>query len=242
MLDPTRTPDLIALICWWATERGSAITTIQVVKFLYLADLYAARRNSGQTLTAWPWAFVNFGPYCAQAMEAIDRAATAGVIAREARESAFHADKEYYLHRALGHEPALAAELPMLVLSPLRAAVKRWADDSQGLLDHVYFETEPMRGVNPFDRLDFRKCSVPVAPSKPVEPEKLSEKKLRKGRALIAALRDRTLSAAQTTPVDTGPVDDSYYQAVGHDAEPIDDGIEVRAGVLGLDSPDGEGE
>lgn len=33
--------------------------------------------------------------------------------------------------------------------------MKKWAGDTFGLLDHVYFETEPMKSVDPGDSLDF---------------------------------------------------------------------------------------
>src|SRR3989304_1658958 len=66
--------DLIHLIVWYASSRGEKLTTLRLVKFLYLADLYHARVSRGTTLTGWPWAFVHFGPYCQEAMSAIDRA------------------------------------------------------------------------------------------------------------------------------------------------------------------------
>src|SRR3989338_5599865 len=81
--------DLVRLIVWYASSRGDKLTNLRLVKFLYLADLYHARvswfdsahhdpehveGSKGTTLTGWPWAFVHFGPYCQEAMSAIDRA------------------------------------------------------------------------------------------------------------------------------------------------------------------------
>jgi hypothetical protein len=48
---------LIQFIVYQATEYGAALFPIRVVKFLYLADLYHARENGGETLTGWPWKF-----------------------------------------------------------------------------------------------------------------------------------------------------------------------------------------
>ena len=64
--------DLIRYIVWYATENEMALTTIRLVKFLYLADLYYARVHRGKTLTGFPWAFVYYGPYCKQSMDAIE--------------------------------------------------------------------------------------------------------------------------------------------------------------------------
>src|SRR3989338_139415 len=66
--------DVVRLIVWYASRRGEKLTTLRLVKFLYLADLYHARVSKGTTLPGWPWAFVHFGPYCQEAMSAIDRA------------------------------------------------------------------------------------------------------------------------------------------------------------------------
>jgi hypothetical protein len=49
---------LIQFIVCQATEFGTSLSPIRVVKFLYLADLYHARENKGETLPGWPWAFV----------------------------------------------------------------------------------------------------------------------------------------------------------------------------------------
>ena len=47
--------DLIQYIIWYASERGMKLSPIRLVKFLYLADLYWARENNGETLNEWPW-------------------------------------------------------------------------------------------------------------------------------------------------------------------------------------------
>lgn len=54
-VDPAK---LIQFVVYQATEFGASLSSIRVVKFLYLADLFHARENKGETLTGWPWAFV----------------------------------------------------------------------------------------------------------------------------------------------------------------------------------------
>ena len=66
--------NLIKYIVLYATEQGIKLTQVRLVKFLYLADLYFARRNQGKTFTGLPWAFIYYGPYCGEAMTAIDAA------------------------------------------------------------------------------------------------------------------------------------------------------------------------
>lgn len=59
----TNVLELIQYITWLATERGEVLSPIRLVKFLYLTDLYHARKNEGDTLTGWPWKFVHYGPF-----------------------------------------------------------------------------------------------------------------------------------------------------------------------------------
>lgn len=53
-VDPVK---LTQFIVCQDTEFGASLSPIRVVKFLYLADLYYARENKGETLTGWPWKF-----------------------------------------------------------------------------------------------------------------------------------------------------------------------------------------
>ena len=74
--------NLIKYITCYATDHGIKPTTIQLVKYVYLADLYYAWYHDGDTITHFPWAFVYDGPYCSEVMQSIDEAASAGIIAR----------------------------------------------------------------------------------------------------------------------------------------------------------------
>jgi hypothetical protein len=236
-LDQDKSADLVGLVCWLAKERGTTLTTVQLVKYLYLADLFHARRNEGRTLTGWPWAFVHFGPYCSEALSAIDRAAGKGLIARDSYESRYD-DKEFFLHRALiRDEPDIADAIPMTVVSGLKIMLQKWADDSAGLLDYVYFDTEPMKDIQPGSRLDFSTATVPVALVTTIPPKKLSTKKERAAADIIAKLCARTLATPRSTPLDTGPYDDGYFDAVMSDEEPESE-LEFE-GRVGIDSLEG---
>jgi hypothetical protein len=43
--------DLIEFITWYATENEINLTTVRLVKFVYLSDVYFARQHEGDTLT-----------------------------------------------------------------------------------------------------------------------------------------------------------------------------------------------
>jgi hypothetical protein len=81
--------DLIKYIVCYATDHDIRLTTVRLVKFLYLADLYHARLFGGETFTRFPWAFVYYGPYCREAMGSIEDARVQGLIASQTYESKY---------------------------------------------------------------------------------------------------------------------------------------------------------
>jgi len=215
-----RIPELVQLICQWAAERDEVLTPIRLVKLLYLADLYYARKAGGKTLTGWPWKFVHFGPYCAESLNAIDKAVALGLIEKQAYESK-HTREERFIYRGRRPKSEPPAErlldsVSMAVTSGLKAAVRKWADDTPGLLTHVYFETEPMQHIEPGDTLDFRKAQPPQKVVR-VPAMKLSAKKMKEAREALASLRRRTLDESPRTLVDTGPHDEAFLQAMAYE-------------------------
>jgi hypothetical protein len=186
---------ITAWICWYASSQETALTAVQLVKYLYLADLYHARRSGGATITGWPWAFVHFGPYCSEAIQTLEHVAAIGLVDAKRYESRY-SEKEFAVYRRSGPEPeAIDSVLSFAVRGDLKKAIKRWADDTPGLLDYVYFDTEPMTGVKPHDRLDFSKAHLAVREaSAKVEPPKIPERKRRKAEEAISRLKSRTMS------------------------------------------------
>lgn len=88
--------NLLTYIICYATEHRTALTTLRLVKFIYLADLYHARHNNGQTFTNFPWAFVHYGPYCSEAMNSIEEAVSVGAIAKNVYQSQYGNDTKDY--------------------------------------------------------------------------------------------------------------------------------------------------
>src|SRR3972149_5034282 len=206
--------DLIRLIVWYASRRGEKLTTLRLVKLLYLADLYNSRVNDGKTITGWPWAFVYFGPWCKEVNEAIETTVRDGLILAQEYPSKYDDDKDYRLFstESTDEEPKIIDALPPYVWSRLQWAIQKWADDSTGLLDYVYFETEPMIDAKPGEILDFGKARMPDPPKK-IQMKKLSKKKVEEAKKAINELKERYKKAITLRPPQ-GPIDPLYLKAV----------------------------
>jgi hypothetical protein len=222
-------PELVQYVTWLASEREEMLSPIRLVKFLYLADLYHARRNEGKTLTGWKWKFVHYGPFCNEALQAIEAAVQTGMIAAIPYESSFD-DEQHFLYKAEAEkEPEIALRLPLYVIAPLHGAVKKWAGDTFGLLDHVYFETEPMKNVKPGDVLEFSKAKEPES-VRELRMRRLSKPKISQGKALIARMRESQRECMVAEPA--AIYDDVYNKAIESlDGEDLDLQIEGEARI-----------
>lgn len=232
-----RYEELVHTIVWCATKREEKLTTLRLVKFLYLADLYYARISNGQTLTGWPWAFVYFGPWCKQVNEAIDNAAKNAMVIAKEYPSKYDDDKDYRLYWVddTDEEPKIIDSLPTYVWSKLQWAIQKWADDSSGLLDYVYFETEPMLNTNPGALLDFRQSHMPAV-TKKVEVKKLPVAKLDEARKTVARLKEKYKQGLNARP-SQGPADTAYQEFVSKlEEEDLETGLESIAELGDLDS------
>jgi hypothetical protein len=223
--------ELVQFIVWLASERDEALTPIRVVKFLYLADLYRARHQRGQTLTGWPWAFVHYGPYCTESIEALHDAVRRGLITVRTYQSK-HDEEDHEIYSCEEeNEPQIGDRLPLHVTGPLKGAVKRWADNTPGLLDHVYFETEPMLHALPGQRLDFSTARPPER-EEPVKMHALSKSKLRNARELVEHLKQRYAQTVAGHGLVAEPRDDEYGRAMEIlDSESLPEGLTGRAEI-----------
>jgi hypothetical protein len=220
---------------WYAEQYESNLTPIRIVKFLYLLDLYYARQSGGKTWTGWRWKFVHYGPFCGDALDAISAAESAGLIAGRIFSSKFDKDGKYYQYSGEDTPEEVPDLLPIYVSSEIRHAVKTWADDTYGLLNYVYFNTEPMMSAVPGQILDFSLAEMPST-EKPVEMIPLSKKKLRKANELLGKLRSAQLErAANKAALEEGIHDAAYFEALRSLEEKKDDIISF-SGTLNLTS------
>ncbi|MHB8252105.1 MAG: hypothetical protein ACYDEV_00035 [Acidiferrobacter sp.] len=173
---------LLSAMAKMAADRGNALTKLRLVKFLYLFDLFWAQHSKGVTYTGWPWAFVHYGPYCRQSTDAIDTAERNGYLIAQSFESRF-GDSDYRLY---GVESRIAESaitdierhVPLTVRTRFFSAIRKWYDDTAGLLDHVYFHTGPMKNAHPRDTLSFTDEHEPNWEQfRPIQMRPLSAKK-----------------------------------------------------------------
>jgi hypothetical protein len=232
-----RYEDLIHAIVWYASRRGEKLTTLRLVKFLYLADLYHARTSKGETLTGWPWSFVYFGPWCKEVNEAIETTAKNGLILAQEYPSKYDDEKDYRLFWVddTDDEPKIIESLPTYVWSKLQWAIQKWADDSSGLLDYVYFETEPMLETKPGALLDFRQSHMPVV-AKKFELKKLPIAKLDEARRTVGRLKEKYKQSLDARP-SQGPADTAYQEFVSKlEEEDLETGLQGTAELGDLES------
>lgn len=179
--NPEFIPLLLGALAELAEARGSRLTKIRLVKFLYLFDLYWAQAEK-HTYTNWSWAFVYYGPYCRESTDAIDLAEKTGFLAAEAYESHYR-DEDFRLYRpgkriTEADIDKVLSSMPIHVSACLTRAVRRWYDDTYGLLDYVYFRTGPMARAKPGDALSFAEETMPNFEAlRPVKMQELSSKK-----------------------------------------------------------------
>jgi hypothetical protein len=202
---------LIQYIVWYATDRRTKLTTVRLVKFLYLADLNWAKENNGEILTGWPWRFVHYGPFCSESLDTIEKAYHSGFIEKGAYQSKF-ADEDYNLYWC-SEEPDISEKIPLFLRSQLNEAISKWGDDTYGLLDYVYFETEPMLDAKKGDLLDFSKARKFEKPIE-IKMRKLNPELVAKGKEILERLKTKYKQELANRARDSQPIyDEVYYKA-----------------------------
>ncbi|MEE8584514.1 MAG: type II toxin-antitoxin system antitoxin SocA domain-containing protein [Acidobacteriota bacterium] len=147
--------DLVIGLITAIRARGSSVRKTMLLKFLYLADIANYRAN-GETFTGFDWIFHRFGPWAREYDELLESLQETGQVSIESTD--WEDDKAYESIRSEekrdlhGVFPSLEAQ------HELSLALDALADKPLGeILDHVYFETEPMEGAERLSRLDFSK-------------------------------------------------------------------------------------
>lgn len=224
--------DIIRYIVWYATQNDIRLTTNRLVKFIYLVDLYHARLKGGQTLTGFPWKFIYYGPYCGEAMQCIDQAVHEGLLCKETYDSYFGDDKEYSIFTCKDEKvEEIEESIHIGILGQIQKAIRTLGDDTPQLLDHVYFDTEPMANIRKGDLLDFSKAGR-LEPMQKVKLKKLSPDAIKLARQKIRQLSDEMNADRERLIKDEQETekykDDDYYQFIE-----MLDGEELRIGLKG---------
>jgi hypothetical protein len=153
-----------------ALQRMPPPFVTRLVKLIYLADLEWRRTHEGEPLTDLTWKFLHYGPYAIEFAELLAnpemevKELESGKVARRFDFSPGDLDRPV---------------VPEGIASVVRKLLKRWGDaDLNTLLDHVYFDTEPMENAKRVELLDFSTVQPPDL-SRPVRVDSQRLKRLR---------------------------------------------------------------
>lgn len=228
---------LIKYIVWYATEHDIKLTTLRLVKFVYLADLYNAMYATGKVVSGCKWYFINYGPYCNEVMQGIDLTVERDMISATSHASKYMGAEEYKIY-SCSDETAerLRNELPEWIFSKLHWAIRKYGDDTAALLDYVYFDTEPMIDVKRGDLLDFSNVK-PAATTRVAQLKKLSQEKIDMAREKIKVLAKKHQDGLANLRRDDRKMaefkDDIYYNFVEHlDGEALPTGLKGVAKIV----------
>ncbi len=201
--------DIIRFIVWRASEARGGLSTLALVKYLYLADLFYAEETGGKTLTGLPWIFYHYGPYCTESYRVIDDALTHGFINAKNYQSKYEEGEEYKWYSSVDEEEP-KIDMPIHVWASLSKAIAQF-EDIRDLMNFVYFETAPMQHAKERQQLDFSTAKKNT-PETPVLMNQLSAKKVKKAQELLKKLHDTRKKYSSVNYAGPKPVyDDVYY-------------------------------
>lgn len=214
-----------------ASNHGFRLSTIYLVKLLYLVDLAHARSNGGSTLTNWPWRFHDYGPWCVESYEAIESAKNNKYIKTEIYEN------EKFESFMNLHSPELEEEnsdtafafklakdlIDIKTQSYIDQVLRKHNYSSKSLLNYVYEETEPMVNAIPKEFLDFKDSNWKARPSSQlIQESKKRKKKVKDLRAEISKLSQLSQKiSAETNDLNLNPIYDSVYEKGIEAMEPL---------------------
>jgi hypothetical protein len=209
-------PDLVRWIVRYAWDCGYKLTTIRIVKFLYLCDILSFRFHK-KVVTNWSWAFYHFGPFCQESLDSIKSAVKQDFIRSEKKISAFNENDFTLFSSEHFDEEIIPTDVSIAIRGKLENAIKQMGNDTYQLLDFVYFHTEPMLFSKPGAVLDF---------STVVSWESLREIKLKKmDKALIQKARE-VISKIPESPKFVKPL--ISFELMGEDFKPFSENINLR--------------
>ena len=175
---------------------------IHLIKLVYLADLAYAAEHEGETFTGVPWQFYHYGPWHAAVNGRVEPVA----LRLNARKRTFSGSggmgTRYRLSGSDDENSELFDDLdrtlPLHCSLSIRRGIRKYGDDTYGLLHDVY-KTTPMRHAAPHQLLDFKTAverSSPVAVEKG-EDSKVSARARRRRKAKQEAMRAQIRQAVE---------------------------------------------
>lgn len=188
---------------------------IHLVKYAYLADMYYARRNQGETYTGVEWIFYNFGPWSQTVHSRIDSSLAALMANKQSYESDY-GNEDWYRWN-LSDEGLLADKkdaIPASITLRLDRDIHKYLKDTPTLLDYVY-KTPPMIHAAPNQHLDFssvcEQAEEDDGGSLKLRMKPLSNNKQKKFKERMSTLRGEFQKRKESKPKLVSPVEAPRY-------------------------------
>ena len=228
---------LLEFICLRLSEQRVIANITRLTKLLYLADLYTARRSeNSETLTGWEWQFGNFGPWSESVKSSIESAISRGLIAK----NKLPYKDSVCTYELVGRHNSEFNAIPLAIRNQIDDKIRELSEFGTGhVLNHVYFDTEPMMHATPGETIDFRKVvkDLKAVDSAKVVIVELGSQKIAEAQLLLSKMRQ--VKTVKRT--DEPRFDDVYYAGCSSfdDSEPVDFRAEGQADVSDLLRPKG---
>lgn len=195
---------------------------IHLIKYVYLADLFHARRKKGVTFTETDWQFYKFGPWSQAVNERIEPA-LAAINANKQSFSSDYENREDWVRWNYRNEYLLREKenaLPTCIKLHLKREIHKFGKDTPNLLNFVY-QTKPMLAAAPNEFLDFSLVvEEPINTSidtPDLRFESLSVKKKKKFKEQMRCLQEKQKDKAAKKSKLINPVSNPRYDQVYED-------------------------
>lgn len=179
------------------------VSTREIAKLLYLADVAHAKKHRGKSFTEVPWLMHHFGPFDTSIYEGI--ASSAKQFGFNVRTMGDDTGGTSYGLYDDDQKERLAQTLPVNVMLEIDRLLRNFRGDSSGLVNHSY-NTKPVLCAGPGQLLDLTLLadeSTEAAEEVPTlthrEKKKLKER-LEAGRAEFVRRQEAWRNSAATLP------------------------------------------
>jgi hypothetical protein len=182
----------------------------KLLKLLYLIDLETAR-SAGGTATDWKWIFLHFGPWAPEYDSTLEQLAKYDDVVLKG----YGADDRTTLVITQRREHDASKLDDGTVQNTIARVLSRWGrSELAEILNFVYFETEPMQGVERLATLDFTKVPRGRYPVYRRVSSEADAKTLRALRAKINAPQRSEEGRSGDKPYTPPRYDDEVLQAL----------------------------
>lgn len=188
---------------------------IHLIKYVYLADLFYAKKNKGQTYTGVDWQFYKFGPWAQSVNTRIDPALNAIHANKYTFESEYEGKDEWFRWDLSNDQlyDDKESKIPSCITLHLKGIIHKYNRDTYTLLDFVY-KTKPMLAAAPSEILDLSKVLNIEEHTEVAKKEKLSKKKQKKFAERMKGLQAKFSNRTQKKRNLVNPISNPRFDEV----------------------------